>query len=269
MKLPVLSVVKAGFSEAGHHWQALLKALIIPAIAMAWMRVAINRTPQEYGWMLTALVIGVPAGVLFAVACHRIVLLGEDSLFNRWGLYWTAREMRFIGWSILVGLLLFLVLMLTFPIVWAVVELAAAADMPIEWLGEGAAEVLGWAIYAPTAYLMSRICLVLPATAVDQRPRLGDAWRLSRGNGWRLAIALAVPGLLLGGFAYILGLIVDAPDNIALLIAVATLYGLLGAVGVTVISVAFRTLSSDEQATDSASRSGRRKSRRVRRSRSG
>ncbi len=37
-------------------------------------------------------------------------------------------------------------------------------------------------------YVLARLSLVLPATAIGQRPTLKGSWRLSRSNGWRLAV---------------------------------------------------------------------------------
>ena len=39
-------------------------------------------------------------------------------------------------------------------------------------------------------YVLARLSLVLPRTAIDQRPTLQGSWRLSRSNGWRLAVVL-------------------------------------------------------------------------------
>ena len=54
-------------------------------------------------------------------------------------------------------------------------------------------------------YLSSRISLVLPATAVDQHVKLKDAWAMSIGNGWRLAIVTGVPLVFVG----VLGTLLD------------------------------------------------------------
>ena len=53
---------------------------------------------------------------------------------------------------------------------------------------------LGWSVYAGQLLalcIVSRLFLVFPATAVDRRVNLKWAWRLSKNNGWRLAIIVA------------------------------------------------------------------------------
>src|SRR5260370_33994970 len=48
--------------------------------------------------------------------------------------------------------------------------------------------------------LLPRVSIALPAVALDERLTLTQAWRLSRGNSWRLALATllcALPTLMI------------------------------------------------------------------------
>jgi hypothetical protein len=66
---------------------------------------------------------------------------------------------------------------------------------------------LGWAVYAGRALalcIFSRLFLVFPATAVDRRVNLKWAWRLSKNNGWRLAIVVAVLPWVLSSLVWLL-----------------------------------------------------------------
>ncbi|MDR4485882.1 MAG: hypothetical protein R3B95_22310, partial [Nitrospirales bacterium] len=40
----------------------------------------------------------------------------------------------------------------------------------------------------PFAYIVGRMSLLLPATAIDLHPSFSSAWDLSEGNGWRVAM---------------------------------------------------------------------------------
>lgn len=40
----------------------------------------------------------------------------------------------------------------------------------------------------PFAYVVGRVSLLLPATAIDLHPSFSSAWDLSEGNGWRVAM---------------------------------------------------------------------------------
>jgi len=106
-------------------------------------------------------------------------------------------------------------------------------------------------LFAPAAYVFSRASLVFPATAIDDRRSLAAAWNLSRNNGCRLAIALVIPVLLLSALSYLYNYILGAPEGILPSILVALWFCLVSAIEVTVLSVAYRTLSFAER-TDAA-----------------
>jgi len=89
-------------------WQKrfmLFRALIATALAMAALDVAMRHGSKGVGgvslvillvflyWILVWAVY-----TLFAVTCHRIVLLGETSVPKYGLLSWTSRETRFFGW---------------------------------------------------------------------------------------------------------------------------------------------------------------------------
>src|SRR5712671_2333716 len=44
----------------------------------------------------------------------------------------------------------------------------------------------------PASYVLARLCLVFPATAIDRPVNLKWAWRLTERNGWRLVVVVAV-----------------------------------------------------------------------------
>ena len=84
-------------------------------------------------------------------------------------------------------------------------------------------------------YASARLSLVLPATAIGQRPTLKGSWRLSRSNGWRLALVMLLPSLVLiplsVGSLQLGGI---APQFLAAFILV-----LLGVIGIASLSKAF------------------------------
>ena len=44
----------------------------------------------------------------------------------------------------------------------------------------------------PTCYVLARLSLIFPATAVDQRPNIKWAWGKSFNNGWRLVVIVGL-----------------------------------------------------------------------------
>ena len=139
-------------------------------------------------WALTA-----PFYVLFAVVCHRSVILGGSSLPNRFGLFWSARETGFLGWTIAI-------MVVTWLLGIGVVLLALFSPFP-----EFVTLLLVW---LALAYLYVRLAMVFPATAVDDEASFDRAWSLTYGNGLRImfviALSVAPVILVLAGLFYLL-----------------------------------------------------------------
>ena len=136
---------------------------------------------------------------------------------------------RFIGWSLLLGLVI--------GVMNAIVALIATAiGAAAVGLGDGPMSIarlmtlLPILIYLsllPVAFLTSRFILVLPAAAIGQSVGLGDSFRLTRGNTWRLVFGtglVSLPAGIVSGIAQVL--LVAYHDNTALLATGSALIGL-------------------------------------------
>lgn len=143
-------------------------------------------TAYPVAQLLLALAL-LPFYVIFATACHRVVLLGENSIPNRWGMFWTERETRFLGW--LVGIL-FLYFALSLP---TGLILSLFSEVVAGWNTAWVATSIS---YVVVAYFEGRFSLVLPATAIDKRSDFKKSWAMSRGKGMLIAIALVIPALI-------------------------------------------------------------------------
>ena len=179
--------------------------------------------------------------VLFAVWCHRSILLGASSVRSFGSFQWGERENRFAVWIVCIYF---------FLIPGAAVALLAPVWLAGESLGvpwhweDVAGKWLFGAALSLLSYVLARFLLVFPATAVDLDPSLFRAWRLSHGNGWRLAlVAVALPYALHG----IVGEAVDAwiPKAWSDVAGVILGYG-VGLFEVALLSVAFRSLASED-----------------------
>jgi hypothetical protein len=166
---------------------------------------------------------------LFAVTCHRIVLL-DAAETPRFGIHsWSRREMRFLGWTFVGGFYLAASALL-------IGLLGTAAGMsPID----GAFPLPGYAAVLPGAYVSTRLAILLPATAIGERHDMQWAWNATAGNGWRL---LAIVALL----PWISGAVADAFE-IRHYIGVNFVLHLLGyavvAFEIAALSLSFRFLT--------------------------
>lgn len=174
-----------------------------------------------------------PLYVMFATACHRIVLLGDDSLTNRWGVSWSMRETRFAGWLFVLGAVSAIV---TFPI-WTTLWFLPswAFDWPLTSITMFASALV-------SAFVDGRFSLVLPATAIGRQMALLNSWRISAGNSWSIFIALAIPIIAMWLIDYILFDFLFTSNQIILDVLGWILFYPIVAVGVVIITLVYRTL---------------------------
>ena len=157
-------------------------------------------------------------------------------MMGRAVVWWSVRETRFLGWTIGIGLI------------------AAALFAPILFLTQVATSMEQPQVLAvtfigglPTFYVVSRLSLVLPATAIDLTPSFEWAWRASRHNGIRLMFAIGLLPLL------IQMLIVFMPvTQFWLFEAAKSLVGVCAiVVEVAALSMSYRELVRDQPAPES------------------
>jgi hypothetical protein len=234
-------ILRGAVVEVVGKWRPLLRALILPAVlmtatslaalyAMVWYfdmggsmkRLAVLGYTQFVIWLLLY--------VLFGMSCHRIILLGEGSLPSRFGIYWTMRETRFMGWVILVGTISMLVV---YPFQFATLYLPPYS---IHWS-------ITW--YVPlvlATYIDGRISMVLPATAVGERSSIVESWRLTRGKGLHIMAALFIAALATDLVGMGIKTIFDGVPIVSQVVSRAINFPLV-AVAVGIISVTYRELN--------------------------
>jgi hypothetical protein len=251
MQLPISSTLLTAVREVMRARMPLARATLLPGAVVALSAVAVHlSTPGNpsdplarvgHIWLLYMVRVAISsiAGILIAVSCHRIVLLGHHSLPASWGIYWSPRETTFLGRAFVIGLLT------TIPpsLAGALLIVYMAHVRTMDWSLPGA---LSFAVSLPLAYPISRLSLVLPGTAIDDRVTFADSWRMTSGNGWRLALTLLTAPLLLKGLGTATRTLV--PEGHAALVAVrAFLFCALGVFEIATLSVAFRTLRAQSR----------------------
>ncbi len=186
--------------------------------------------------------------VRLAVCWHRVILLEERprSPFFFWK--WTLRDFRFaLYWfamGFFIGMLFFLIGLasnIIMGIFSAFIWLQLTTGIFI-FLG-------GSLLYA---YLLGRLSLILPVTAIDRQPDANWtewAWNQSDGNEWSLAVLIGIIPMLVWILSTLAtdSLIARAKDSSASVAAM--LYGVTSVVtfaailfGVTLLSLALKRL---------------------------
>lgn len=219
-------------------------ALAVPLVALATLMLswyyAADMVPAYVGWMLCLLYAGL--FTVFAVRCHRLVLIDSEARAADPWLRWSWREWRFFYW--LAGL--WLIAMVT----WWFALLLAGNVISGAWR-HSPAELsvwMEWSIYVckiPALYVFARLSPVLPAAAIDRTVDLKSAWLLTQKNGWRLVL---VVGVLPWAISQLLALLYRGDATALETIVLTTLGIALLAVEIAALSISYRELTKEEDA---------------------
>lgn len=170
---------------------------------------------------------------LYAVICHRLVLLPEASASASWMPRPTGREARFLVWLVVVWVL-------------AVGSVLVVVTALISLLPTDAVDYFEGAqlaFMAATSYVFGRLCMVFPAIAVDRRPSVKWSWALTRGNGWKLAVIVGVlPWAIKEGLALLFREEASFVETLAIAAAAVALI----AVEVAAVSLSYRALTDKQ-----------------------
>ncbi len=229
----------------------LSKALAIPlllAVGIAMANILLS-TDQDSGFSVSSTILQLLPFVLVGLAWARFELLGEDP-----SLLPDNSERRrffvFAGYLLLFGLVLLGIIFVT---------VATLATSVSDYVALGGLAFVSCLI---ACWPLARICLVLPATAIDQGLGLGGAWRLSSGNSARLFAALVLVSVpivvILGLFVTVLTYLLvtgtlpaeaslDKPETLLFEFVIAVVANGLQLIGfallMSTISKAYATLS--------------------------
>jgi hypothetical protein len=235
-------VIAGAFLVPWWRRRAFTRALAAPcALIVAYSVVCYYSTdyvmsgfPQAAMWLVWVLYYLL--FTLFAVKCHRLVLLDADAVAQRWRPGWSWRETRFFLWSAAIwglGLAASWLLLLVAVNVWT-------------WVAGISSDALRLTVHLwkiPVLYVFGRLCMLLPAAALDRRASLKWSWNLTRGNGWRLLVVV-------GGLPFVLsvlvGLIYRNDATTAEWLLLTLLAVALFAVEIAAISLSYRELTRDE-----------------------
>ena len=197
-RLQIGKVIVGAFLVPWWNREAFARALAIPLLSIVTLNLswyyAREHLPSFAKWSLYLAYCCL--FVVFVVTCHRLVLLDPRSVPTR--PRWSWRETRFLAWIIVIGL----------AFAAALAVLATPILNILMWSGMGPHDTrFEWSLYCGqilALYITSRLFLVFPATAIDRRVNFKWAWSLSKNNGWRLVIIVAVLPWALSNLVWLL-----------------------------------------------------------------
>ena len=208
-KLPVGRIILASLWLVYERRQALSRALVLPLAVLTAALFSFHTLTVKTGlfafhpddailttflintvYVLSFAVISAVFSAPFAIPCHRLIILGTDSVAARGRWRWTRRETRFALFGILFSaamyfVLVILLVVLVFPvsIVSAVMENPLAQKYLVSYVGPGVA-------MTASSYIFCRLALIFPSVAIDEPLTIRSAWQMSHRNGWRLLIVI-------------------------------------------------------------------------------
>ena len=204
MKLSIRDIV---FEVFQFLWDArvdLVRMMAAPVFALSILHLVIAAIFHDYdptaeevsitGLQFIGLIIGIVLPtlfyVMFAVAWHRRCLKSQEQTTILTALRWDKRKTLFLFRFILISVIA-LVCALPVLVIGGIIGGTGA-------LGLGAAggggpgtldvmvQLLKTVLIFVVMLVQVRLSLLLPATAIDQKMTLAEAWAIGRGNSWRL-----------------------------------------------------------------------------------
>jgi hypothetical protein len=242
--LPVKETIMHTFAKPLAIWNRLLVAITWPvlvALVIHLIQVIVDDMHSLISFFLA--LIDQLLYVVIAVTCHRLILIGTDSM-PAYGLDgWSMRETRFTCWMFAISLLGF-VFAIPAGILFARVE-----DTVLNyWLS---IPILILALL-PYAIICAKLSPILPRIAIDKAVSLKWAWELTRGNGIRLVfVTLIIPIIIifpLAIFIYYMTIAYYETGMMVLVEVIVTLVGyLLTIFIVSSLSVSYQWLIENRQ----------------------
>jgi hypothetical protein len=238
--LNVAKVVLGAFVVPWWNRRAFCRALAIPLISLASLSVAWKFTgkylPELSNWLLYILYAAL--FTLFAVICHRLVLLDPGSVALVMAPRWSRRETRFIFFIVAVSLVSTTVAAILMTLLFNMFLSHAFVDPSSTWFGW-----LDASVKIPVFYLFARFSLVFPATAIDRKVNLQWSWALTRNNGWRLFVVVSVLPWII---SQVVSLLYRGEASALEIILLTVLGSALLAVEVAALSLSYRELTKEE-----------------------
>ncbi len=256
MQLPVLEIITQSVRDI---WQnrrdfgafAFLPILVISIIGTLMsavigdMRIIIDDPTQVPPQVVLRMFFGTVGNwiagfalyTVFAVAWHRRTLVGPEATIGA-ALRWGRRQWRFFRRLVFLIVNLMVLMFLLAVLLMAVVPIAPILS----------------ALLIAVGLIYARVALVLPATATDTPMTVVESAKLTRGNSWRIFMAVvALPlGMMLFGGLGVLILVAPIADIIGSSMTARFLVSLVSqtvnyigfAAGITALSLTYRKLTA-------------------------
>jgi len=228
--LPMINVAKEAIIFIRDNHKRIVNSIKYPCSLTILISLFVNREQETIGlyWVVSA-IIQTYCNILIVVRLHRLFLLNETEYSFKDSFSWKSQNTSYLLTTIAIGLMAFFITMplaLLFISITSDYEFNSIRFMPF--------------IFIPLGYVLSRLSLVFPSIAINDKINFRKSWNLSKGNGWKVFILVTlIPTLFTLGIDFLYY------DNIAL----RPLYSLLGisalSIEVIILSNTYKKLALD------------------------
>lgn len=253
MRLDLPTIIRGTFAFPWRHRALFLSAVGLPLAVLAAalvLMLLLQRFMVGAGEIVGALVLLLVV-CWVAVRCHRAVLLAGRGLPE--GSTPVGTYLRYDSWLVAGGIVWNVVtLVLAMAATSIVLGFEARANIAAGTVGDAAPaanphtqsliDYLALAATVPPMYLLARLSPLLPASAIGRVWTPGTAWKLSRGNGWRLVIIVF---LLPQAVSWLVARLWQLDSHVLSTALVYTLFVILTPLEVIALSLSFRELESN------------------------
>lgn len=190
-RLPIYKIVADTLSTTWIRKEEYLRAISAPTLVLVIIWALWSTFPKQigiYGGSIGLLVYGLGFS-LFAVTCHRLILVRGEDRYIAINVRFSIRELKFLGWLASVYAIVTILEAIPSTIVMNMSDSINPEEERFYWT------MLLLSI--PALYVLGRVSLVFPATAIDRKVSLKWSWIRTKNNGWRMFVVVGLfPWLL-------------------------------------------------------------------------
>jgi hypothetical protein len=187
-KLPSLKVIAAAVFFAWTNKAELLRAISVPTLVLVviwgvWLYLS-DGLPPFLSWILF-LAYGLSFS-LFAVTCHRLILVDLADRYKPLNAAPGYRELKFLVWVTVIYAIKWILENITMIFAQYV-----SGGVFVE-SGVGIAAWIEPILSIPALYVFARLSLSFPAAAIDRNSGPRWSWIRTQGNGWRIFVVVGL-----------------------------------------------------------------------------
>jgi hypothetical protein len=202
-KLPIDKVIVGAFLMPWWNRRVYSTALVLPTLlsCAVWIFIVLssNSVSMMASWLYYFLYI--MCFSIFAVTCHRLILVEHSEHKKGIHLSFTSREIKFFVWVVGIYIFIAIIQMIPMTIYYNYVLQYGNGG---EVIGVNSNALVQFIISIPAMYVLGRLSLVFPAVAIDKPISLSRSWSYTRNNGLRMFFIVglfpAILSVMLGAF---------------------------------------------------------------------